>query len=113
MYSLGMTYSAQKISTNRWEGSAQHTRVDTGLADITDSRALNHVPHSETLDGLVLADASRAVGAADEVDVATALLVASVISSLLGLHNEFSKRVHQTECRSHGSASAESSRHPA
>lgn len=64
----------------------ERTGVDGGLADITDSRALDHVPHGETLDGLVLADASRAVRAADELDVAAALLVAAVISSLLGLH---------------------------
>ena len=83
-----MTYSAVGMSGSKVWREILRTRVDGGLADITDGRALNHVPHGETLDSLVLADASRAVRAADEADVAAALLVAAVISSLLGLHNE-------------------------
>lgn len=59
--------------------------VVAGVADITDSRALDHVADSEPLDGLVLSYASRAVRAADEADVAATLLVASVIPSLLRL----------------------------
>lgn len=60
-------------------------RVDTGLADISNSGALDHVPHCEPLDRLVLGDAARAVGASDEPDVATSLFVASAGSSFLGL----------------------------
>ena len=78
-------------------GSATHgdntnlkrrTLVHTRLANITDRRRLDHVTNSEALNGLVLRDASRAVGAADEVDVAAAVLVAAVVSSLLGLNAE-------------------------
>ena len=77
MYSLGMTYSAdnQDEHTTRFWDRRLRTRVDRSLADITDGRALDHVPDRKTLNGLVLADASRAVRATDEVDVAAALLV--------------------------------------
>lgn len=67
------------------EMDRKRTRVDTGLADITNGSALYHVAHGEALDGLVLSNASRAVRAANEGDVATSLLVAAVISSLLCL----------------------------
>ena len=59
--------------------------VHASLADITNRRRLDHVTDSEALDSLVLGDASRTVRAADEVDVAAAVLVAAVVSSLLGL----------------------------
>ena len=61
----------------------KHTLVHTSLADITDRRRLDHVTDGEALDSLVLGDASRAVRATNEVDVATAVLVAAVVSSLL------------------------------
>lgn len=48
----------------------------------TNSCRLNHVADGESLDGLVLGRASRAVAAADGVDVAAALLVAAVVLSL-------------------------------
>lgn len=63
--------------------------VDAGFADVSDSGALNHVPHCEPLDGLVLSDAARAVGAAHENDMATSLLVAAAISSLFSLRGEY------------------------
>ena len=62
--------------------------VHASLADITNRRRLDHVTDSEALDSLVLGDASRTVRAADEVDVAAAVLVAAVVSSLLGLNAE-------------------------
>ena len=43
----------------------------------TDSGGLNHVADGESLDGLVLGGASRAVGATDRLDVAPAVLVAA------------------------------------
>lgn len=61
------------------------TWVDTGFTDISDGRALNHVPHCEALDGLIFCDATRAVRATNKSDVATTLLVAAAISSFLGL----------------------------
>ena len=63
----------------------KRTLVHTSLADITDRRRLDHVTDGEALDSLVFGDASRAVRATNEVDVATAVLVAAVVSSLLGL----------------------------
>ena len=65
--------------------SRVRTRVDGSLADITNGGALHHVPHGESLDRLVLSNTARAVRAADEVNVATALLVAAIGSSFLGL----------------------------
>ena len=49
----------------------------------TDGGGLNHVADGEPLDGLVLGGASRAVGAADGLDVAAALLVTTVGRALL------------------------------
>ena len=50
---------------------------------LTSGGGLNHVADGEALDGLVLGGASRAVGAADGLDVAAALLVAAVVLPLL------------------------------
>ena len=63
----------------------KRTLVDRSLADIRNSSALYHVPHSEPLDSFVLLHATRAVGAAEVDNVATTLLVASAISSFCGL----------------------------
>lgn len=57
--------------------------VDGSLRDITDGSSLNHVSDNISLDSLVLGNHSGAVGAADRGDVASALLVTSVGSSLL------------------------------
>lgn len=91
MYNFGMTYSY------KWLKSAipfitaklviQRTAVHTRFADISDGSAFNHIPHCEALDGLVFGHASRAVGATDETDVATAFLVAATIASFFSLHN--------------------------
>ncbi len=48
----------------------------------TDGGGLDHVADGEPLDGLVLGGASRAVGAADGLDVAAALLVTAAVSLL-------------------------------
>jgi hypothetical protein len=61
------------------------TLVDRGILKITNSGTLDHVTDGETLDGLVLGDAASAVEAADRLDVATSVLVATVVSSLGGL----------------------------
>jgi hypothetical protein len=49
----------------------------------TDGGGLDHVTDGESLDCLVLGCASRAVGAADGLDVATTLLVTTVGRALL------------------------------
>ena len=62
-----------------------HTSVHAGLADVTDGRTLYHVPHGESLDGLIFGHTARTVRATDWVNVATSLLVATVVSSLFRL----------------------------
>jgi hypothetical protein len=64
---------------------------DRGVRDITDSSRLDHVADGETLDGLVLGRASRAVAASDGLDVAAALLVATarrLLAMLLHIEDE-------------------------
>ncbi len=58
MYNLGITYSAihqRSAAYSTGEKEGRRTRVDASLADISDSSTLDHVPHGEPLDGLVLA----------------------------------------------------------
>lgn len=52
--------------------------VHGSLGQITDSSGLNNVADSESLDGLVLGDGTRAVGASHECYVASAGLVAAI-----------------------------------
>lgn len=52
----------------------------------TDGSGLDHVADGESLDGLVLRNASRAVGAADGLDVATTLLVATAVTTMSARH---------------------------
>lgn len=68
----------------------------------TDGGRLNHVADGEALDRLVLGSASRAVAAADGLDVAAALLVAAAVvqlasrsyrSSRMILHDPRSRKV--------------------
>lgn len=66
----------------------RRTGVNASLADISNSSTLHHVPHSEPLDRLVLGDAARAVGATDEGNMATTLLVATTGASLLSLDSD-------------------------
>jgi len=49
-----------------------------GIRDITNGGGFNHVADGESLDCLVLRSTSRAVAAADGLDVATSLLVTTV-----------------------------------
>lgn len=50
----------------------------------TNGGRLDHVPDRESLDRLVLGCASRAVGAANGLDVAAALLVTSAVTFVSG-----------------------------
>lgn len=58
--------------------------VDGGVGQVTNSSCLNNVADGVSLDGLVLGDGSCTVGASDESDVASAVLVSSSVPSLLG-----------------------------
>lgn len=71
-----------KKSSEKMEG---HTRVDAGIANISDGSTFDHVSHRETLDRLILPDAARAIRATHEFDMTTAFLVATTISSFLCL----------------------------
>ena len=61
------------------------TLVDGGFGKITDGSGLDDVTNSESLDGLVLGGASRAVGATDRLDVAPAVLVAAAANQMLAM----------------------------
>ena len=56
-----------------------------GVGDVSHGGSLHDVPDDELLDGLVLGASLGAVGAPHELDVATAMLVASIVSTL-GCH---------------------------
>lgn len=57
--------------------------LSAGLGKRTDGGRLNHVADGESLDRLVLGSASRAVGAADGLDVAATLLVTAATTMLV------------------------------
>jgi len=57
--------------------------INRCILDITHSGRLDHVAHGKALDGLVLGDTPRAVGAPHKVDFAASVLVAPAISSFL------------------------------
>ena len=61
--------------------------VHAVVGDIPDSRGLDDVPDHELADGLVLRASLGAVGAPNRLDMATVVLVASVITPLLS-HND-------------------------
>lgn len=54
--------------------------MDARLLNVPDGRLLHDVPHLEPLDGLVLGAALGAVGAADVLDMAAAVLVAAAVA---------------------------------
>ena len=56
--------------------------VSRGLTDVSLRRSINHVADSETLDSLVLGNASTAVVASHVLNVAAAVLGSSVITAL-------------------------------
>lgn len=72
----------KRVSATGFLDGAQGRIRGKALMYRTNSSRLNHVADGESLDGLVLGRASRAVAAADGVDVAAALLVAAVVLSL-------------------------------
>lgn len=68
--------------------TSELTRVERSLREITHSGSLNHVPHSEALNRLVLGNTARAIRAAHKADVAAAMFVATVVPPLLSLQNK-------------------------
>jgi len=59
--------------------------VDASLRNVPDCSSFHNVPDHELPDGLVLGDTLGAVSATDVLDVAPAMLVASVVPPL-GCH---------------------------
>jgi len=68
-----------QLQVHLWDGVIGE---DGGIGYITDGGRLDHVSDGESLDGLVLRCASRAVRASDWLDVAAAFLVSSIGRSL-------------------------------
>ena len=56
--------------------------VGVVLLDISSGGTIDHVSHLESLDGLILTDASTAVDTSDSVGVALVVLTTTVVSSL-------------------------------
>lgn len=72
--------SVHFVSPCWWQFRA---RSEGGFERRTDSGRLDHVADGESLDRLVLGSASRAVGAADGLDVAATLLVTAAVVVLV------------------------------
>jgi hypothetical protein len=68
-----------------WREAVTLINARIQVADVSDRCNLDHVPDSESLDGLVLCHCARAVGAAHEFDMAATFFVAAAVSSLLCL----------------------------
>jgi hypothetical protein len=62
-------------------------RVERRIRNVSNSGTLDHVADLESLDCLVLWHTAMAIGAAQRIDMATAVLVATAISSFLSLIN--------------------------
>ena len=56
--------------------------VDAGIGDISHGSSLHDVPDDELLDSLILGAGLGAVGASDKLDMATAMLITSVVTAL-------------------------------
>ena len=65
--------------------------VHTGVGDVPHSGGLHNVPDDELLDGLVLGTGLGAVGAADELHMASAVLVTSSVPPFRGHFNFLQK----------------------
>lgn len=62
-------------------------RVERRIRNVANSSTFDHVAHLEALDCLVLWHTAMAIGAAQRIDMATAVLVAAAVSSFLSLMN--------------------------
>ena len=81
---LGMDGAAHAVGQLGIELGQLVLGVHAGIGDISHGSGLDNVPDDELLDGLVLWAGLGAVGASHELDMATAVLVAPVISTLRG-----------------------------
>jgi len=60
------------------------TGVNAGFRYVSNSSGFNNVPDDKLADGLILWHALGAVGAADVLDMASAMLVSSMVPTLRG-----------------------------
>lgn len=67
--------------------------VNGGLGQISKSSGINHISDDVLSDGLILGDSGGAGLASDKLYVASALLVSSVVSSLLGHDGDLKQKV--------------------
>jgi len=88
---------ADDVSVDRARDAVVHLGVELGkdvsvmdarLLNVPDGRLLHDVPHLKPLDRLVLGAALGAVGAADVLDMAAAVLVAAAVAALEGLRTD-------------------------
>jgi hypothetical protein len=78
----------------------RRTGVNAGLTNISHRRALYHIPDRESLYRFILRYCTRAIGAAHEADVATALFISATISSFLCLERERIQQLVNLNCPS-------------
>ena len=79
---LGMNGAAHAVGQLGIELGQLVLGVHAGVGDISHGSGLDDVPDDELLDGLVLGAGLGAVGTPDELDVTTAVLVATAITAL-------------------------------
>jgi hypothetical protein len=72
--------------------------IDGGIAHIPLCGLFNHISYLEALDGFILRDAARAVGATNGLDVSATAAVLTIISSFLG-HLDTFFRLYQISTR--------------
>lgn len=85
-----------QVNNNSTDFLINLTFINAGIRNIPDSGCLHDVSDHKLLDGLVLGDTSGTVCAAHILDMASAFLVASVISSLHSLHRKMQAYILQS-----------------
>ena len=79
---LGMDGAAHAVGQLGIELGQLVLGVHAGVGDVSHGGRLHDVPDDELLDGLVLGAGLGAVGTPDELDMATAVLIATAITAL-------------------------------
>ena len=74
----GAAHTVGQLGVQLWQLVAA---VHAGVGDVPDGGGLHDVPDDELLDGLVLGASLGAVGAADELDMTTTMLVTTIVST--------------------------------
>ena len=88
---LGVDGAADAVGELRVQLGKLVAGVHAGVGDVPDSGGLHNVPDHELLDGLVLGTGLGAVGAADELNMAAAVLVTASVPPFRGHFNFLQK----------------------